>query len=479
MDNSAKKNQNSKDQTTEKEPEKESEKEPEKARSFGPEKGFKGKEISFEKSREGFGIRKVQYGKYWTGSKDNPNYSQSTMYIFSPAKSAQKQAVIIHIHGGGFTSGAPFSRITGPITTYLKNGFHFVSMDYRQVQKNYSFFNEDGKVQDEELVNISPEGKLSLDPKQKLKDYKVAIGRQELTTKCVFDTAKQMEYLIANAKDLNLDLNKVGFIASSAGGLEANYLIWNYPNLRNGAYVPVSAVFTNEQLNYPVQNTISLVYKTWADEFGKNALLSEHINKRDCATIVANPYCSNNQKFNGFRDRLCNEEWNRASLSKFCDNFDRLSFGDLLEKQVWPMENDLQKGIGLLWNISGNMGSYKGSSFYLYVINNAGAKFGKDGQLNPASKSAGSFVHHALYAKAYGEVAEKAGINYVVAYPDFHNMKLDPKTKSFKSQSGLKLNYRSNFNFFNKPFFSRVGRDSNNERLFFHCQAMKKSCRVQ
>ena len=89
------------------------------------------------------------YGKYFEPSADpregNDNSAQ-TYYIFSPAHIpvGTKLPVIIQIHGGGFTGGAPFSEITQEIAAYLDNGFHYVMDMELCSEEDYGYTGERG-----------------------------------------------------------------------------------------------------------------------------------------------------------------------------------------------------------------------------------------------------------------------------------------------------------------------------------------------
>lgn len=431
---------------------------------------FLGKVLSKQTTAEGYIVRKIQFGKYWRGEASNPDRTQNILYLYSPPASNSKQPIVVHIHGGGFTSGGPLTQITGEIVQYLRSGIHFASLDYRQVQHKYFYFDQDGKAQEEEFIKVSPDGVLSVDASQKMSDYKVLWGRQEFTTKCVYDAIQQMEYLTREATNFNIDLSRVGFIASSAGGLEANYLTWVYPKLKLAKYTPVSSTLYNMQLNYPVQNAGILVFDLWIDELGGNELLSTHLDQGACATVLGNPQCNNPQN-DPARQQVCNASWNTTTTNQYCGaTFGKVTFQELQQTQVFPSQTPHQKGLNLLWNISGNMQAYQPKPFALYVVNTAGAKEAAD------HKKSGDFVHHALYAKKYGEFAEKANINYAVGYPAFENMKSDSKTQTFSQQNGPDLYYKSNFGFLSNTIFVKIQRRSGRERLLFHCLAMKLNC---
>jgi hypothetical protein len=229
------------------------------------------------------------YGKYFEPSADpreGNDYSAQTYYIFSPAHIpvGTKLPVIIQIHGGGFTGGAPFSEITQEIAAYLDNGFHFVSVGYRLVATKYYYAvanggnvtDTSGNLEEEYIwagpatpphaAVSAPDGFLQLDTggplgggPMYLSDYRVHAGvsstctiaplngqkrslarstypqtkrlravvllliqRTEFNTKCSFDAAQALEHLIMHADQLQVDVHRIVTTGGSAGGGEVS-----------------------------------------------------------------------------------------------------------------------------------------------------------------------------------------------------------------------------------------------------------------
>jgi acetyl esterase/lipase len=101
--------------------------------------------------------------KGWEGRADlylNPNASKPT-------------PVIINIHGGGWRSGTKESQ--GGFNTFFKTGFAVANMEYR-------------------------------------------LSGQAIAPAAVEDTRCMLVYLIKNAKELNIDVNKIVIMGGSAGG---------------------------------------------------------------------------------------------------------------------------------------------------------------------------------------------------------------------------------------------------------------------
>ena len=231
------------------------------------------------------------YGKYKDASGSD---AINSFYLFTPsnldnqAPQDTKLPVVIDIHGGGFTGGSAVTRENEEVAAMNRNGIAFLSTNYRLVATKY--YTEDKKV--EELINVDADGKLALDTKKTMDDYVVRRGRQEYNTKCSYDAAQMMEYIIANADSLNIDPHRISFTGGSAGGGEIHYLTWVYHQWNVARYTPRGMVYTMAQLDYPVQNMLDRVWGLWADDVGADTKLSTILDSRDCGMIVGNPWCT-------------------------------------------------------------------------------------------------------------------------------------------------------------------------------------------
>jgi len=403
------------------------------------------------------------YGKYWTLDQqtDAKDTECNTYYLYTPTNVTNKFPLIMQFHGGGFTGGSATRNINSEIQSYLESGIAYASMDYRLVGTNYYFGDEKNK-EDMEFIHINSTGHLWLDTDgMKMHDYKVKIGRQEYNTMCSYDAAMGLEHLINNAEAFNLDVQRIGLTGGSAGGGEINYLTWVYHSFNPSKYRPVSMVYRNAQLDYPVQNMLDRAWSLWADDIGAEKKLSDILNKNDCSMIVGNPFCDATPI-----DFICNKTWNDESQTRFCgSNFDQITLQDLINTQVWPMDTEQDKGIATLWYTSVNMQKYAPKPFYMLIANKLNSTAGMN------------VVHNALYSRNYAKFAEMAGINYTVYYTDYKDMTAQDKgTMRFVSGGSL-WNYRSNFDWINQPGVKDVTRVSENEYLLFHCFAMGvKNC---
>jgi acetyl esterase/lipase len=98
---------------------------------------------------------------------------EGKMDLYLPAKTNKPSPVIINIHGGGWNHGVKESQ-TG-FNTFFKNGFAVANIEYR-------------------------------------------LTGQAAAPAAVEDTRCALIYLIRNAKELNIDVNKIVIMGSSSGG---------------------------------------------------------------------------------------------------------------------------------------------------------------------------------------------------------------------------------------------------------------------
>ena len=181
-------------------------------------------------------VTRVRYGKYY--SHDRTHREQkvkdaNAYYIFSPARNGSApRPVVVSFHGGGFTGGAASSEMGARGRLLLRNGIAYVSIDYRSVATKYFYIDDEGKKREEEFIHAGEDGRLTLDAAAApASGYAVRVGRQELITKCCFDAAAALSDLLGRAEAFGLDVHRIGFAGSSAGGAEAHYLQWIYHQL--------------------------------------------------------------------------------------------------------------------------------------------------------------------------------------------------------------------------------------------------------
>jgi len=408
-------------------------------------------------------IQNVEYGKYYSygleGAKDTTGNSY---FLFKPKGYSEekndKLPVIVEFHGGGFTGGGPQTSITSEIQTACNSGIAYISVGYRLVATKYYY----GDDQPEELIHVDHDGRLTLDTAGKAMDsYLVRRGRQEFMTKCAYDAAQMIEHLIAHADEFGVDVHRISTAGSSAGGGEIHYLTWVYHQWNVGRYTPVGMVYTNAQLDYPVQNMLDRVWSHWAEDVGESTKLSMILSRTDCGMIIGNPWCEQPADYN-----LCNRTYHEEVMNKFCgSNFADATLGEVRDALVWPADDpEVGKGMQVLWYNSLNMQKHRPESFHLYIAN----------QLNGTGGM--QVVHNALYGRNYAKYAEMAGINYTVYYTDYHGMREEDYGQARFLTSGTAWNYRSNHAWINVPGVKDTKRASANEQMLFHCFVLGTKC---
>ena len=422
------------------------------------------------------------YGKYYSkSSRDGSKLTNcNTYYVFKPSAVGDDYLpFVLQFHGGGFTGGSATSRVTAEIEAYLDNGIAYVSADYRLVATKYFYEDEnDSKEREEELINLDAEGRLTLDgsiPPIPLSSYLVKVGRQEFNVKCSYDAVQALEHLLANAEMLSLDPHRMGLAGSSAGGGEINYLAYVYHAWNALRYTPRSLAYSMAQIDYPVQNMLDVTWSLWRDNLldGEGTLLSSVLAFEDCYMVVGNPWCASSQQPNPppAETQLCNATWNEETMARYCDSreaFDSATLGDVARTQRWELSSPFDVGMEVLWYTSRNMEKHTPSSnFSLYVANHLNSTAGMN------------VVHAALYARLYGEVAERVGIDYYVLYTDFAGMRdADRSERRVGGETVFNvLSSKALASF--PPVGSEVQPDSTEERVLFHCRALGiKDCRV-
>lgn len=99
-------------------------------------------------------------------------------------------------------------------------------------------------------------------------EYRVRLGRQEYMTKCAYDAAAALEFILAHAEELRLDPHRMSLEATSAGGGPASYLLWVYRRWHAARYTPRAFVYSSGQLLYPVQNALADTWAMFGDALG-------------------------------------------------------------------------------------------------------------------------------------------------------------------------------------------------------------------
>lgn len=131
--------------------------------------------VAQEESKDS--VKKVQVPDGWSSQIDVVYTSgkdwQQKLDLYLPPKSGKPSAVLINIHGGGWNHGTKESQ-TG-FSTFFKMGFAVCNIEYR----------------------LTP---------------------QATAPAAVEDARCALIYLIKNAKDLNIDVNRIVIMGGSAGG---------------------------------------------------------------------------------------------------------------------------------------------------------------------------------------------------------------------------------------------------------------------
>jgi len=384
-----------------------------------------------------------------------------------PARDS-KLPVIVEIHGGGFTGGAPKTTATLPIQDAVNRGIAYISVGYRLIGTQYYY----GQGESEELLHVDADGRITLDTSGKTMDsYQVRRGRQELVVKCQYDTAQMIEHLIAHADQYGIDIHRISTTGGSAGGGEIHYLTWVYHQWNVGRYTPVGMVYNMAQLDYPVENVMDNWATLWGDDVGYNTKLSTILSKSDCDGIIGNPCCINGgTPPSCYSPHLCNKEYHEKAISQFCgQDFQHTTFGDIKESLKWPSDDpEVGPGMEKLWYNSANMQKHAPKPFYLYIHN----------ELNGTTHM--EIVHNAMHARNYAKFAEKAGINFTVYYTDYNAMTPDDKGDKRFSVPGRfgseVLNYRSSHDWVHQPGAQSTQRASPQEQMQFHCLAFGMDC---
>lgn len=361
-----------------------------------------------------FGVQ-VVYGKYQSESGDQ---ADNSFYLFKAPehkKTTGPLPVIIHFHPGGFFSGSPWKKENAEIKEYLRNGFAVVSVGYRLVTEKYFYESKDGSNKTEELIKVDDEGKLSLDERSTMEEYKVRIGKQEFITKYLYDATQMMENLIENKDKFGLDIDRIVFVGESTGGAAIHYLTWLYHKWNVGRFTPKGMILNNAQLDYPVHNMLDQTWDLFVETMGAHVKLSEVVSPEACPIVIGNHMCGS--PLGEVSDyELCNHVWNKKALQRFCgEALKSATLGEVKKQQVWPKaDKEVGKGMEKLWYASKNMQKHLPSDpFYMYVANSMN---GTD---------AVSVAHHSIFAlnfAKYAEMGKQGSIHYTIYYSDFAHM---------------------------------------------------------
>jgi len=375
---------------------------------------------SEEIDERGIKYQTIVYGKYYSKKTETGacDATGNSFTVFRKSDVQTQQPTLIHIHGGGFLKGNRWDKPNFGINVLVKNGYTVISIDYRLVGHLYYYQTQMGAEQEEEFINASPLGELTIpQPPTKLTDYKVKMGRQEFVTKCVYDATKAMDYIIEHAAALNVDLNSISTMSDSAGGAEAHYLTWTYPLLKPGLYTVRSMVHTRAQVDYCVQNSIRKVYLAFTEELGPEALVSDYVDAADCGTVIGNPQCEGT-----YETDLCNTNWQEKTMAKFCgSNFSQITFGQLDSSQMWIPENDHERGLDYLWDITESMRRFAQSGMpkpRLWIKNHEG-KAGEKGW--------SAWAHHAVFAHKVFKLCNELDLFCAAHWGAWHAIKSESK----------------------------------------------------
>lgn len=412
-----------------------------------------------------YSVKTLAYGEYFRGSENL--LSSNTLTVFSPNVDAVFQTdagmpLVMHFHGGGFIGGDATRECNSEVESYLNNGIAYVSVDYRLVGETFYYKDLEGSSKEEEFINVKEDGELSLDSSMLLSEYIVRTGWQELITKCVYDGARALDYLVEHAAELELDPHRISFTGDSAGTAIIFYLSLVYPRLKGTpSYTVVSVTLLNAQLNYPFLPMLDAAWKLWRDDLGEDALLSTICSKEGCPEVMGQGgrWCP--------RPDDCNATWSEEAATRFCgDSFAMTTLGDMVDWYTWPTDSAFNRGLTKLWYTSSNLANLERSEaegpLFVYVANKANTL-----DLN-------GLTHAAFWARSYARVLEEKStddVMFVTRYEDYPGMGEAGKgTSIFGSK-----NYRSNFDWVAEGNVA-MQPAVESEMLLFNCRAMGLSC---
>lgn len=259
----------------------------------------------------------VRYGDYIpvdTTRRGLMSDNEMNIFINHPNDN-NKYPLIIQIHGGGFKNF--FKERTLP--DFLKNiNCVLASFEYRRVNVKYKNRNnniiERAIISDSNLL-LSEKSDTSMYDDSYIKNFK---NRTDWALKCVYDCVLQMNYLVENADQYKIDLNKVIFAGGSAGTLMCNYLTYVYSKVKN--YNVYANILYKAQLNYSVESTSKQVFELY-NEIHKD---KDAVNDSDeifgmkwnkvCQSFL-NPECLNNNTL----EEICVEEHEEYIKDTYCN----------------------------------------------------------------------------------------------------------------------------------------------------------------
>lgn len=387
----------------------------------------------------------IVYGKYYQGKAKD--FTDNSYYLYGPGAPAGttpsvKRPVIIQLPGRAWLHFAmPFKEVTPAIAEYNSKGIAYVSMGYRAIDIRY-WYDSSGDAKMEELIHVSPEGKLHLDTTGKtMADYKPQFCYLELVMKAMYDAVQGLEHLIAHAEQYMLDVHRIVFFSSSAGTAEVNYLTWVYHSMHVGRFTPIGMMLENPMYDLPMSCATKPWYENWLTHSNLkrvSELLVGH--ESQCDWLLGNFRCAaSSEAFIGnhlvtlpesmsliTQGEICNSTWNSEAL-KTCALLDSLTIAEAAN-----MRNiEVSPGMQRLWSTSKNMLLHQPKPFHLYTFSYARQR---------------SLVHSGLYGLLFAENAKRAGMNYTVYYADFMGMIAHKGSGKTRHVHGIKYNYRSSSN---------------------------------
>jgi len=417
-------------------------------------------------------LSQFTYGKYYAfDSQGQKSYGDNSANVFYPqhVPATAKGAVVIEFHGGGFVGGHASSDPdhpyggTFPINSFLANGFVYVAVNYRLITTRY-YYDENNKAMEEEFINVSSNGTLSLHPSIKMSESSPTRAGQEYVTKSAYDAARALEYVIANADKLGIDPHRISFMVNSAGTLPGSYLSFVYPRLRGDGYTPLALMGKSSQLNYPLSPALDTVIDLWTTELGDQKKVADVVDQPGCIEVFTDAFCSG--RFYQSSPWLCSNNSQTASAQACSpENFPRLTLGELKAMNTWVEDTEQAKGIAKLWKISENIADAP-AGFHLYIQNFHNDKDGR------------SWIHNPLYAHQYAKFAAAGNVNYVVYYADYGITGMPEDAAATYYGNPIDRYYKSNFGFDRLPEVRQLTRASDSEMVMFGCIASKMDCKI-
>lgn len=440
-------------------------------------------EITMNSSTPSYVKTRHVYGKYYKTSggesgritstgehKDEPagqDFYDNMLSLYRPArvKKSTKVPVIIGNHPGGDTAeGASFPKLEEYVEAATGQGIACLAWNYRLATNAY--FYEDGEP--EEQIHISDDFQLYLDTSGKTwYDYKVlANGIHEHLVRAFYDAAMMIEYLIAHADELGIDVHRITFNSLSSGGAMSQYLAWIYHRHNVGRFTPLGMVQANSQF-YPAPSFRPNGWEMFtAGSAGRQTKLSDLLVEEWCSNMVGNRGCVA-EELQGLPYDLCNASWHDAITNKICgEAYTTSTIGDLID-EVWTLEPQAAKFYDMI-DFTKRMVEHHPDQFRS-LVNNA---------CNDTTEL--SLIHHSIFGPTWRSSLEAAGMNYTVYYGDFLDIppELQSPDRYMVEDSGKLLNYWSNEGWKEQEGWSQAGVYTLAEHVWWHCSVMGLKCNV-